>query len=125
MGEGNSGEISHSEAAGTWEVVNAPESVNIVGSKRVFRIKKDTAGNVVRYQARRIAQGFSHQQKRRTNISLKKPGINDNSCEVYIEIDSIDIRRYSIIIYSSPELQSMIATTIVWCIHFVYNVLNS
>ena len=33
---------------GTWEVVDAPEDTNIVGSKWVFRAKKDAAGNVIR-----------------------------------------------------------------------------
>jgi hypothetical protein len=46
-------------AAGTWELVVAPEGSNIVGSKWVFRAKKDAAGRVVRYKARLVAQGFS------------------------------------------------------------------
>jgi len=45
--------------AGTWEMVDAPEGANIVGSKWVFRAKKDAAGIVVRYKARLVAQGFS------------------------------------------------------------------
>jgi len=45
--------------AGTWEVVDALPDANIVGLKWVFRAKKDTAGNVVRYKARLVAQGFS------------------------------------------------------------------
>ncbi|CAA7269926.1 unnamed protein product [Cyclocybe aegerita] len=45
--------------AGTWELVDAPPGANIIGSKWVFRAKKDAAGNVVRYKARLVAQGFS------------------------------------------------------------------
>jgi len=45
--------------AGTWEVVDAPPGTNIIGSKWVFRAKKDAAGNVVWYKARLMAQGFS------------------------------------------------------------------
>ena len=45
--------------AGTWEVVEAPAGVNVIGSKWVFRAKKDVAGNVARYKARLVAQGFS------------------------------------------------------------------
>src|ERR1700678_3000813 len=47
------------KAAGTWEIVDAPKGVNVVGSKWVFRAKKDAAGNVIRYKARLVAQGFS------------------------------------------------------------------
>jgi hypothetical protein len=45
--------------AGTWELTDAPTGANVVGSKWVFRAKKDAAGNVVRYKARLVAQGFS------------------------------------------------------------------
>ena len=37
------------KAAGTWELIDAPEGVNVVGSKWVFRVKKDAAGNVIRH----------------------------------------------------------------------------
>jgi hypothetical protein len=52
-------ELATLKAAGTWETVDAPEGVNVVGSKWVFRAKKDAAGNVIRYKARLVAQGFS------------------------------------------------------------------
>jgi Reverse transcriptase (RNA-dependent DNA polymerase) len=52
-------ELATLKAAGTWEVVDEPRGVNIVGSKWVFKAKKDAAGNVVRYKARLVAQGFS------------------------------------------------------------------
>jgi Reverse transcriptase (RNA-dependent DNA polymerase)/Integrase core domain/GAG-pre-integrase domain len=52
-------ELANLKAAGTWEVVDSPVGVNVVGSKWVFRAKKDAAGNVIRYKARLVAQGFS------------------------------------------------------------------
>ena len=33
--------IAMLKAAGTWELVDTPEGVNVVGSKWVFRVKKD------------------------------------------------------------------------------------
>ena len=33
--------------------------MNVVGSKWVFRAKKDASGNVVRFKAKLVAQGFS------------------------------------------------------------------
>ena len=52
-------ELATLRAAGTWKLMEAPEGVNIVGSKWVFRAKKDAGGKVVCYKARLVAQGFS------------------------------------------------------------------
>ena len=52
-------ELAILQKAGTWELVDPPQGANIVGSKWVFCAKKDAAGNVVRYKARLVAQGFS------------------------------------------------------------------
>ena len=40
-------ELALLKAAGTWKLVNAPEGANIIGSKWVFRAKKDASGNIV------------------------------------------------------------------------------
>lgn len=40
---------------GTWELVDLPAGANLVGSKWVFRLEKDAAGQVVR--SRLVAQG--------------------------------------------------------------------
>ena len=52
-------ELKTLKEVGTWEVVDAPKDANIIGSKWVFRAKKDVAGNVIRYKARLMGQGFS------------------------------------------------------------------
>jgi len=35
----------------TWQLVEPPENINIVGSKWVYKVKKDAAGNIVYYKA--------------------------------------------------------------------------
>ena len=52
-------ELATLKTAGTWRLEEAPPGANIIGSKWVFKAKKDAAGNVVRYKARLVAQGFS------------------------------------------------------------------
>jgi hypothetical protein len=52
-------ELALLKEAGTWSLADPPTNTNIVGSIWVFHAKKDTAGNVVCYKARLIAQGFS------------------------------------------------------------------
>ena len=52
-------ELSTLKEAGTWEVAEAPAGANVVGSKWVFKAKRDASGNVVRYKAQLVTQGFS------------------------------------------------------------------
>jgi len=52
-------ELTMLSNAGTWELIEPPENVNIVGFKWVYKAKKDAAGNIVRYKTRLVAQGFS------------------------------------------------------------------
>jgi Reverse transcriptase (RNA-dependent DNA polymerase) len=47
------------KAAGTWRLEEALPGANIIGSKWVFKAKKDAAGNIVYYKAQLVAQGFS------------------------------------------------------------------
>ena len=43
----------------TWGLVTLPEGKNIVGSKWVFKVKRDENGYIQRYKARLVAQGFA------------------------------------------------------------------
>jgi len=42
-----------------WDVVDEPVDTNIVGSRWVFRIKRDSNGKILKYRARLVAQGFT------------------------------------------------------------------
>jgi hypothetical protein len=52
-------EIATLEHAGTWTTVPRPPGKNIVGSKWVFRIKRNADGSVEKYKARLVARGFT------------------------------------------------------------------
>ena len=43
----------------TWELVPPPDGKNVVGSRWVFKVKRDADGSVQRFKARLVAQGYS------------------------------------------------------------------
>jgi hypothetical protein len=51
-------ELRSIEANETWDLVDLPEGRTAVGSKWVLKIKRDELGNISRYKARIVAQGF-------------------------------------------------------------------
>ncbi|CAN6716764.1 unnamed protein product [Malus baccata var. baccata] len=55
-------EFNALKAQGTWELVSPPENRMVIGSKWVYKIKKNFDGSVARYKARLVAQGFSQEQ---------------------------------------------------------------
>ena len=55
-------ELAALEAHNTWEVVDKLKNINIVGCHWTFVVKKDAAGNIIRYKARLVTQGFSQVQ---------------------------------------------------------------
>lgn len=52
-------ELAGLEKMGTWRLVKRPPDVNIVDTKWVFWIKKNSAGEVEKYKARLVARGFT------------------------------------------------------------------
>jgi hypothetical protein len=57
--EGMEEELSALEAYKTWEIMDDPKNINIVGCRWTFVLKKDSSGNITRYKARLVAQGYS------------------------------------------------------------------
>lgn len=47
------------EKCDAWEQVEPPENACIVGSKWVFKVKGDANGELDRYKARLVAQGYT------------------------------------------------------------------
>ena len=52
-------ELSSIEANSTWELVPLPSGRKAVGSKWVFKYKRDEHGAINRYKARLVAQGYT------------------------------------------------------------------
>jgi hypothetical protein len=47
--------------ANTWELAPKPLDVNVIGSRWLFKTKRDNHGNITRYKARLVAQGFTQE----------------------------------------------------------------
>jgi Reverse transcriptase (RNA-dependent DNA polymerase). len=54
-------EIKSLEEHDVWDLVEKPKDRKIIGTKWVFKLKRDEHGNPVRYKARLVAQGYSQQ----------------------------------------------------------------
>ena len=44
---------------GVWDLVEFPEGVKSIGCKQIFKTKRDSKGNIVRYKARLVVKGFT------------------------------------------------------------------
>ena len=47
---------------GVWDLVELPEGVKPIGCKWIFKTKRDSKGNIVRYKARLAAKGFTQKE---------------------------------------------------------------
>ena len=45
----------------TWDLVPLPHGKKLIGSRMVFRVKYDEHGQIERYKARLVAQGYSQE----------------------------------------------------------------
>ncbi|KAM1714299.1 hypothetical protein ACFX12_024923 [Malus domestica] len=50
------------QTQGTWLLIPYSDDKNVIGSKWVYKIKRNNDGSVSRYKARLVAQGFSQEQ---------------------------------------------------------------
>ena len=46
----------------TWDLVPPPENKNVIGSKWVYKVKRNADGSIERFKARLVAQGYSQSQ---------------------------------------------------------------
>lgn len=46
---------------GTWTLCEKPMGANVIGSRWIYKTKRDESGNITRYKARFVAQGFSQE----------------------------------------------------------------
>ncbi|RVW72199.1 Retrovirus-related Pol polyprotein from transposon TNT 1-94 [Vitis vinifera] len=47
---------------GVWDLVELPGGVKLIGCKWIFKTKRDSKGNIVRYKARLVAKGFTQKE---------------------------------------------------------------
>ncbi|KXJ62466.1 hypothetical protein RP20_CCG008066 [Aedes albopictus] len=52
-------ELKSHQQNGTWELVDPPEGRKVVGCRWVYKLKRNAAGEITKYKARLVAQGYS------------------------------------------------------------------
>lgn len=55
-------ELDSIQRNGTWEFINFPHGHQPIGLKWVFKLKKNTQGEVVKHKARLVAKGYVQKQ---------------------------------------------------------------
>ncbi|KAL8116545.1 hypothetical protein AgCh_022897 [Apium graveolens] len=55
-------ELNQFECCDVWELVPPPQDAKIIGTRWVFKNKKDEDGNIIRNKARLVAQGYNQQE---------------------------------------------------------------
>ena len=55
-------EMKSMKGNGVWDLVELLEGVKMIGCKQIFKIKRDSKDNIVRYKARLVAKGFTQKE---------------------------------------------------------------
>lgn len=83
---------------GTWEMAKLPPESNVIGSKWVFKTKTDQDGNIIKYKARLVAQGFS-QKYGRDYDEVFAPVANPTTLKILLAVAArrnMDVRHFDI-----------------------------
>lgn len=75
-----------------WELIDLPPGAKLTGSRWVFDLKRDAAGNVVRYKAQLVVPGFT-----------QKPGVDYD--EVWAPTSSMATVRAVLAIASARDME--------------------
>ncbi|KAL8092767.1 hypothetical protein AgCh_034863 [Apium graveolens] len=55
-------ELNQFERCQVWELVSPPSNAKVIGTRWVFKNKKDADGNIIRNKARLVAQGYNQHE---------------------------------------------------------------
>ena len=55
-------EMKSMSSNGVWDLEDIPKGAKTVGCKWVYKIKRDSRGNVERFKARLVAKGFTQRE---------------------------------------------------------------
>lgn len=78
-------EIASMESNGTWELTELPKGKLAIGNKWVYKLKRNTEGDMYRFKARLVAQGFS--QKYGVDYDeVFAPVVNHTTFRIFLSI---------------------------------------
>ena len=89
-------ELAMLKATGTWKLEEAPPGANIIGSKWVFKVKKDAAGNIFHYKARLVTQGFSQIRGVDYDDTYAPVAHLASSCVIIVMANHLDLELHQV-----------------------------
>ena len=74
-----------------WDLVELPNGAKAIGCKWVFKIKKDSLGNIERYKVKLVAKGFTQKEGIDYTETISPISKKDSLCIILALIAHFDL----------------------------------
>ena len=79
---------------GVWDLVEFPEGVKPIGCKWIFKAKRDSKGNIVRYKAHLVAKCFTQKKDIDYKVTFSPISSNDSFRIIMTLVAHYDLELY-------------------------------
>jgi hypothetical protein len=91
-------EMKSMNSNGVWDLEETPKGAKTVGCKWVYKIKRDSKGNVERFKARLVAKGFTQREGIDYNETFSPVSCNDFFRIIMALVAYYDLELHQIVV---------------------------